>query len=343
MELPNRSDLLLTFEQMTKESYNGIYGVARLRIGNPTRKVVIAALTHGDEPSGLGAFRFLLDNRHILKDVELILAVHNIDGGARWFQAATWSERHQCRALGWNFNRLPLDFPDNSHGPAALNRLRQLWMHVYPDTTHALDIHSADQPLAPDGLILDILGSQSELDRIGDVLPASIRFRGITELQAREGSRTKPVGTILGGPSGEAVAIEIESDSHESPVGIKIAVQSAIAMLTELGCISETEIVERNGEQSIFDVLGAVMVPSEGYRFVAPRLLQSFAPVRTGEPLLTGPQGEIRVRHSGHLIFAPANLELEPGDEKEEACFELSDRQIRYRRMRLPKWAEYNS
>ena len=63
--------------------------------------------------------------------------------------------------------------------------MRQLWRNVYPDTTHALDIHSADQPLCANGLTLDIAGSRSELDRLSDGIPASARFRRITDLQMR--------------------------------------------------------------------------------------------------------------------------------------------------------------
>ena len=338
MHLPTQGDLRRTFNEISAETCNGVPGVMRLCIGNPVGKIVLAAMTHGDEPSGLGAFRFLLDNLGLLRNVELVLAIHNIEGGARWFGASTRAEKHNCRAYGWNFNRLPLDFPEGVGGPPALERIRQLWRNVYVDTTHALDIHSADQPLSPDGLTLDIAGSQTELDRLSDAIPASARFRGITALQMREGSRTKPVGTICGGPGKEAVALEVESDSHESPQGIKIAIQTVIAILAELGCVVLDDMLERRSEQSVYDVLGATMVPSPGYRFVSDALLESFAPITRGQQLLAGPHGDVCAKHSGCLIFAPAQVELDPGDEKEEVCFELSHRQPRLRTIRLPKW-----
>ena len=338
LRFPTQSDLQATFDQVAGESYDGIGGVCRLQVGAPTKKVVLAAMTHGDEPSGLGAFRFLLDNVSLLRDVDLVMVIHNIEGGARWFQASTRLEKHKCRAFGWNFNRVPLDFPEGIGGPTALTRLRQLWRRVYPDTTHALDMHSADQPLSPDGLTLDIAGDREELERLSDVVPATARFRGITALQMSEGSKTKPVGSLFGGPGREAVALEIESDSHESSQGIRIAVQTAVAFLTELGCIAAEEVVEQTTNQDVYDVLAATMVPGPGYRFVSENLLESFAPIARGQRLLTGPQGDILTRHSGCLIFAPAQTELDPGDENEEVCFELSDCQRRVRTTRLPKW-----
>lgn len=336
--LPTKADLRPTFDQVAAETYYGVPGVVRLKIGNPAKKVALAAMTHGDEPSGLGAFRFLLDNVGLLRDVELILAVHNIEGGARWFEAGTREEKHRCRAYGWNFNRLPLDYPEGAGGPQALERVRQLWRNVYPDTTHALDMHSADQPLCADGLTLDIAGPRSELDRLSDVIPATARFRGITELQMQEGSRTKPIGTIFGGPGRTAVALEVESDSHESPLGIAIAVRTVVALLTELGCLQVDELTEQDANQDVYDVLGATMVPCAGYRFVSEQLLESFVPVTAGQKLLVGPQGDVCARHSGCLIFAPALVELQPGDEQEEVCFELSQCQPRQRTIRLPAW-----
>lgn len=339
MKMPTRADLLPTFNEVATGHYNSVPGVIRLVVGHPKTKVVLAAMTHGDEPSGLGAMRFVLDNIGLLNDVELILAIHNIDGGARWFDAESRDDKHRCRALGWNFNRLPPDFPEASGGPQALERVRRLWRDVYPDTTHGLDMHSADQPLCLNGLTLDIAGSQHELDRVSDVIPATARFRGITDLQLREGSRTKPIGTVFGGPGKNATALEVESDSHESPIGISIAVRTVIALLTELGCMSMDEPWEVPGSQDVYDVLAATMVPCHGYRFVSEDLLRSFVPIAAGQELLKGPQGAILARNSGRLIFAPAKPELESGDEFEEVCFELSDCQPRTRTVRLPKWA----
>ena len=338
IRLPTQADLRSTFDQLASETYNGVTGVLRLRVGNPTKKVVLAAMTHGDEPSGLGAFRFLIDNARLLRDVDLVLAIHNIEGGARWFSARTREEKHQCRAFGWNFNRLPLEFPEASGGPPALERIRKLWRDVYPDTTYALDMHSADQPISSDGLTLDIAGDSAELERISDVIPATARFRGITALQMREGSRTKPVGTVFGGPGRQAVSLEVESDSHESPLGIRIAVRTVVAMLAELGCLFVDSLGESSNEQSVYDVLAATMVPDLGYAFASSELLQSFAPIRAGQTLLTGPRGDVRARHDGCLIFAPAQQRLDPGDENEEVCFELSHLQARLRTIRLPKW-----
>jgi predicted deacylase len=294
-------------------------------------------MTHGDEPSGLGAFKFLLENQSSLHNVELLLVIHNIDGGARWFRAGTVAEKHACRAFGWNFNRLPPDFPAGASDPSALKRLAQLWRLVYPDTTHGLDLHSADQPLCPSGIVLDIAGDGSDIQRLADVMPATGRFRGITELQMKEGSQTKPVGTIFGGPGGEAVALEVESDSHESPVGIQIAVRSVMAMLLKLGCLNVEKAVETVSTQEVYDVLGAVMVPGPGYRFAHEELLKSFASIERGQVLMNGPLGPVRARHSGRLIFAPSQLELQPGDELEEACFELSPPEQRIRTVRLPE------
>lgn len=338
MRLPTKADLRSTFNDLANQSVNGVPGVMRYCVGCPSQKVVFAAMTHGDEPSGLGAFRFLIDNARLLRDVDLILAIHNIDGGARWFDAANRTQQHECRAYGWNFNRLPLDFPEAPGGPPALQRVRDLWERVYDDTTFALDMHSADQPLCPDGVTLDIAGEETELERLSDAVPAAVRLRGITKLQMIEGSRTKPIGSVFGGRRGTPVAMEVENDSHESPVGILIAVRTAVTFLAELGCIYVDEIIETPSEQSVYDVLAAVMVPGTGYTFVSEGLLKSFAPIEVGDRLLSGPMGDVRATHTGCLIFAPAEPSLQPGDELEETCFELSPRHCHHRTIRMPKW-----
>jgi hypothetical protein len=154
-----------------------------------------------------------------------------------------------------------------------------------------------------------------------------------------EGSRTKPIGTIFGGPGKGATALEVESDSHESPLGIGIAVRTAVALLTELGCLFAEEVTEHAAYQQQYEVLAATMVPSAGYRFVSENLLESFAPITIGQTLLVGPQGDVCARHSGRLVFAPAQVELQPGDENEEVCFELGPCQLRHRSIRIPTWA----
>lgn len=126
--------------------------------------------------------------------------------------------------------------------------------------------------------------------------------------------------------------------SHPLALKSQFKIQTVVAILTELGCIHVDGTEEIFAEQSIYDFLAATMVPSEWYRFVSNRLLESFAPIEAGQTLLTGPQGDVCARHSGCLIFAPAQVDLDPGDEKEEVCFELSHRQVRQRTIRLPKW-----
>src|SRR5438046_740564 len=97
--LPTQADLAETFRDVCNTTCNNIPGVVRIVVGSPTKKVILSAMTHGDEPAGLGVFRFLMDNTHLLKDVELILAIHNLSGGAAWFRSEGREAKHKCRAL----------------------------------------------------------------------------------------------------------------------------------------------------------------------------------------------------------------------------------------------------
>lgn len=336
-QFPTTKDLRPTFEQVAASQFNGVNGVLRLKIGQPKVTATLIAGTHGDEPSGLGAIRAVLDNQHLLQNVDLQLVLGNIDGLRGWFDATAREAKHKCRATGWNHNRIPLGFTEGYTGPAlpALDRALHLHDRVWMDVQYALDMHSADAPLNG-GLTLDIAGSDSELDRLSDVIPVHARFKGMSPKQAVEGSKTASFSTLVG--RGKATSLEVESDSHESPIGIEIATTTAFTFLLELGCLKSDANDEKTDTQDVYDVLGAVMVPCDGYSWVSDDLLVSFAPVKEGQVLLTGPEGDVLSQHDGRLIFTATQRKLDDGDYKEEVAFMLSHGVKNQRTIRTPQW-----
>src|SRR5437016_773887 len=105
MRLPKHVELKGTFERMMGSQVNGVDGVIRLVSGTPKTRVAISSQTHPDEPEGLAAQQFLLDNHGLLKNVEILLVVHNVLGTVKYFEG----DPKARGAGGLNWNRLPKD------------------------------------------------------------------------------------------------------------------------------------------------------------------------------------------------------------------------------------------
>ena len=55
------------FDRLTTSTSNGVHGVMAINSGNPGPVLGITACTHGNEPSGLAVFDYLLNDIHIEK------------------------------------------------------------------------------------------------------------------------------------------------------------------------------------------------------------------------------------------------------------------------------------
>lgn len=331
MRLPKQADLKSAFDRIMSSSYNGVSGV--LILGDGPVGAALSAQTHPDEPEGLAAAWFLMENPGLItKGKSVMLTVHNVIGTEEFFAG-----NPKARAAGGlNWNRLPKNWKDG--GTEALKRAVALSEKVYPAVPYILDFHGMRSPYRPTGMTLDVQGDPEELDRVIYAMPPSMRLRNVQEIQSGPMGSGMSIAATL---AQNAVAIEVECGKKQTDEAAAVAVRSALSFLAAIGCL-DAPLRTRNAQIEEYVINGAAMAPCEGYRVVDPKFLNDqalIAQVKKGELLAVGPNGEeILVPVDGvHLFSADKPEDTDPPDE---ICFFAQGPHMISREIVEPAWID---
>lgn len=329
-------ELRRTFDTVKNYRKGHIKGVVEIKGSRGTGdRLVVSALTHGNEVSGLAAIRYLLDPKNQIVDRlrgTVVLTVNNLMAAEKYFRAETEAEKLKTRQHQMNMNRLRreiLTTRGNAHEEYEVKRAREL-MPVWEDAAAGVDLHSTSQKSKP--MLIDVKGTPQALDHMSDGIPIEDRYQNIMPLM-----NGITVASLFGGTNEAIPAVAIECGSHHDPESIRTAIQSVVACLVEFGMLEGYETESRSSDQNIYRVEQAVNFPN--YNWKMSKIYPNYTPIQEGEILASGPEGYIISNLNGQALFGCPRVNADPDINSidEEQLFVMSDPVARNRTLHEPK------
>ncbi|HEX8735558.1 MAG TPA: hypothetical protein VF721_09565 [Pyrinomonadaceae bacterium] len=280
-------DLKETFTFLKNSFVDDMQGCYSLdsKVAGPC--VGITILTHGNEPTGLAALKYFLDNRILPHKGRIIFVLNNIQAGENYFQAVDEKEKKKCRYVDINFNRLPFECLEMQSDEYEIKRIKELYP-IYRKFDFGLDIHSTKAN--PKAMIVNVGDDLSyELfagfpDEIEDVI------FNITKIQ-----RGIPASALFGGKEREIPRLVIESGKHEDGSSFKTAIECTLEFCRNCGVLPPSAKERKKGNYKIYKVVKSVFFQDSS--FETPRDFEAFE--RLTEETVLG------VNRDGDKIFSP--------------------------------------
>lgn len=300
------------FNRLKTSIADGVSGVLRIDSRKPGPVLGITACTHGNEPSGLAMFDYLLNKINIEKELRcgiLYLAVNNMMAAESFFNAVTEEEIRKSRYCDVNMNRLP---DDTLHLTNNTQYEISRAIELYPIWKHfeiGLDIHSTMDPSVP------MIISKGE-----EFHPSLVRGFPIKDLISNI-DRVQigiPSLAFYGGLGSNSKVFAIETGQHSDMSSFKRATACAVSLLQNLGMLPSTQHPS-DMEYNEYHVDDSIIFPDISFDFI--KHFKPFDKIRHNDLLATNPKGEeIRAPFDGHLIM-PTSLRGADKYILEEAAF----------------------
>ncbi|MDE1925489.1 MAG: succinylglutamate desuccinylase/aspartoacylase family protein [Patescibacteria group bacterium] len=282
--------------RFARRTVNGIPGVIHVRspIVGPT--VGITVCTHGNEPAGLAAISYLLDEvdiAHTLSCGDVYLVINNL-AAAKQF----------TRFVDIDMNRLPSDMAVSRQADSEVVRAKQL-LPIWRKFDIGLDIHSTTAKAPP---MLVVVGSHLHHDLVKG-FPISTVITNIDQVQ-----RGKPASAYYG--RGNARVFGIEAGQHKSESAAICAKRCVIALLQNLGMLAGKSGKSR--QYAEYKVVQGVILPNESYETPADGF-PNFGSIKKGTLIARGNGPDIVMPFDGHTIMH--NSKKRPTDPLNETLF----------------------
>jgi predicted deacylase len=293
-----------------KQGNTGVDHVWHFDSGRPGPRVMVQALTHGNELCGAIALDALLAQGLRPDRGSLTLAFGNTEAFARWDPA----DPDRSRFVDEDYNRVWADEALlGSRDSVELRRARLL--RPFVDAADLLlDIHSMHEPCRP----IMVCGATG---KGGDKSAAYARRLGVPgDLLIDTGH---PAGLRMierggfGDPQDARTAILIECGQHWSQSSVDVAMDTLLRFLRETGVVEPTRIdaqlrLTPPAVQRIVRVTEPVVARSLSFRFVAPFTgLEVIA--REGDPIATDGDEVIRAPYDNTVLVMPSMAQLRVG------------------------------
>ena len=293
-----------------EQSNTGVDHVWHFDSGRPGPRVMVQALTHGNELCGAIALDALLAQGLRPDRGSLTLAFGNTEAFARWDPA----DPDRSRFVDEDYNRVWADEALlGSRDSVELRRARLL--RPFVDAADLLlDIHSMHEPCRP----IMVCGATG---KGGDKSAAYARRLGVPgDLLIDTGH---PAGLRMierggfGDPQDARTAILIECGQHWSQSSVDVAMDTLLRFLRETGVVEPTRIdaqlrLAPPAVQRIVRVTEPVVARSLSFRFVAPFTgLEVIA--RQGDPIATDGDDVIRAPYDNTVLVMPSMAQLRVG------------------------------
>ncbi len=309
-----------TWNLLTASQLNGVHGIYVVDSGIKGPTVGITIMTHGNEPSGLAAARYFLNENFlsgILQKGRVIFVINNLEASKKFWEALANADAEAAsmtRSIDVNMNRLP----DQSLGgdTSEERRAREL-LPIWKMFDYALDIHSTTQPTQPiailgNGLEAENLCRSFDLDKVlGNMLNIQSGF---------------PAIAFYG--HGNTSTIGVEVGDHYNPQSIQRAVQISADFLFSLGLIphAATDIgyTREFDEKYLYTVYGKVVIDDPKGELT--KIFKNFEPIKKGD-ILAVEAGKTHIANqNGYALFGLPQVTVKyPG---EEALFLLTERTL---------------
>lgn len=268
--------------------------VVELDSGRPGPSAGVIACTHGNEPAGLAAIKYLLSDL-ILKCGKLYFIIGNPQAAFKYFTSDAEAHPHGCRYIDKNLNRLPeidafkgSEFYEYQRAEALLPVLSNL--------DGVLDLHSTSSDAPPMLVCVD----EASIEMM---TKASFPFQHvITNInQHIEGK------FLIELCDKAKVKILAECGQHESLDTSQRAVDISLAFLHRMGLIEE-HIAAQPPELEInfYRAMEAVKLPQECGDIHLRQSIKPFELLKKGQVVAcNGKDIEVTSPREGYAIMAP--------------------------------------
>lgn len=309
-EVPHK--LLPLFKRFKKAQCEGVSGVMRIESGKPGPTLGITACTHGNEPSGLAVFEYLLKEKNIEKKLKcgtLYLVINDIQATERFFNATNEEEVRKSRYCDINMNRLPGEIltlvGDTRYEVVRAKELYPLWQHF----EFGIDVHSTLDPSEP----VVISGGGEFHPELVRGFPIKKLISNIEKVQIGI-----PAFAFYGGLESEAKVFAIEAGQHTDPSSFERATTCVVSLLQNLNMLSSIQLPIVS-EYEEYYVESAILFPDPSFDFV--KNFESYDEIHEGDLLARNEKGEeICAPFDGHLIMPTSRRGMDK-DISEEVSF----------------------
>jgi predicted deacylase len=302
-------ELHQTAKRLGASSHEGVSGVMHFVGENPGPVVGITVCTHGDEPAGLAAAKYLLDlfdNGQKLMRGTLFLVIQNVRASENYFSATSIIEKRKARFIDINLNRLPKDFVDSTASTSyEITRAKEL-LPIWLQFEVGLDIHSTTQE---DGLMILSLGSELHQELIRG-FPIQRIVSNIDRVQIGY-----PAVHFYGLENRAAKILAVECGGHENPDSFGRAAACAHALLQNLKMLPGQPDLSIS-EYEEYVVHASVQFPNESYELT--KLFKNFEYMPKGTVIAKGNGSPIVADADSHGLFAS---KIKPDTLDEEVMF----------------------
>lgn len=302
-------ELKKVFEYLSNSMYEGIPGVLRIDGKRPGPTIGITVCTHGNEPAGLAAAKYVLsevapNGKHIAGTIFVVL--NNIRATESYFKAETAEEACLARFADVNMNRLP-EAVQNTEVDTRYEVLRARELQkVWAQFDIGFDIHSTTQDSDP---MIISMGDQLPVSLVRG-MPIKKIISNINEVQIG-----KPSSHYYGAGKSSAHRIGIEAGTHEKTETFQSAVRCTEVLLQNAGVLSG-EVSSSNSEYDEYVVMSSVMFPNSSYELV--RVFKDFEFVPKSTVLAKGDGPDIVAENDCCTVFAS---KMKPDSLQEEVMF----------------------
>ena len=270
----------------------GVDYVHRFDSGRPGPHVLVNALTHGNEFCGMVACTHLLDAQVRPRIGTLTVSFANVAA----YESFDPQRPLDSRQLVHNLNRIWsstwLDGPE--HSP-ELTRAREL-RAVVAEADHVLDLHSTSTDVQPFWVYPKRSANEAAALAIGRPAVHLVMPQGL-------GSGTPLVehGRLADAQHG-GVGLVAECGGHFLRASGELATEVALDFVAHFGLI-EREPLAAPAPPRRYELLGAVLIRSEAWRFARP--VVGFENFESEELIAVDGELEIRAPEGGCTILMP--------------------------------------
>jgi predicted deacylase len=288
-----------------RKGNTGLEYVTCFDSGVPGPRVMINALTHGNELCGAHALDFLFRSGVRPTRGSLVLSFANVEAFLRFDPADPFASRY----LDEDFNRLwsPAVL-SSGRTSRELRRARRL-APLVAEADFLLDLHSMHLPSAP----LLMCGMQDKSIRLGRGMGYPrhlVRDRGHAA-----GRRMRDWGDF-DDPASPRAALLVECGQHWERVSVAVAIETSLRFLRTCGVVDEAFAerhlqVLRPEPQVLIEVSGPLTIKSGNFRFL--RNYQGLEVIRRANTLIAyDGEEEVRTPFDDCVLVMPGR-QLVPG------------------------------
>lgn len=302
--------LRTTFDFFRRSSYEGIEGVVKIKGEEPGPEVGVTVCTHGNEPGGLAAAQYVLDEAASGTEKffgNVYVAVNNIRACESYFSAKNREAAGKARMTELNMNRLPPDSLEGEHDlryeAVRARALRPLFARF----DAGLDIHTT---LQDTGGIIISFGKETPMNLIRG-MPIHTIVSNLDAVQIGIG-----ISKLFGAARSSPQRLAIEAGGHEKESTFETAVTCTRAFLHHTGVFSNNSNDIALGEYREFSVFSSVVLPDESYELV--RMFDNYEFIPKDTVLAKGNGPDIRAPEDCHALFGG---KLKPVSHDEEVLF----------------------